>query len=433
MDEWASAGSGAQSVAGWSRRKFLRSLGTGVGLSAVAGLAAACSSAAPQPTTAPAKPTTAPAPAATTAPAAQPAGAASPAAAAKPTTGPATAQSAAKPANLDQIVEGAKQEGQLNWIDATIQQFNDDNFHNTFRKKYGLPDSFKMNHAFKATGDLITQTQQEVQANKVTLDYVLVGDLDFWRGLANADALLDYTPTEVAAGAMDNMLKKMNFPTGAPKWHTIISYCFAPVWNKKYYTKDVKSWFDIVDPSLKDKAIQGDIRTSSTQTDTYIGLRKAIGADFFQKYADTVNPILVFRTPEQQQKLTSGEVVLTDFHIAARALQAKRQDPSLDFGAAYPTEGVVPLPIQAGIPKAAPHPNAARLWSEFMTSQEGQQLFLNAEIQWPLRSDMTYTDEIKAFLTPLDQVKAITVDWSTITSQARDEARAEFRKIFKVS
>jgi iron(III) transport system substrate-binding protein len=225
----------------------------------------------------------------------------------------------------------------------------------------------------------------------------------------------------------------MGFPTNPPRWETVVSYAFVPVWNKKFVTKDIKSWNDLIDPDFKDKAIQGDIRTSSTQTDTYIGLRKVIGAEFFQKYADTVNPVLIFRTPEQQQKLTSGERVLTDFHLSARALQAKRDDSSLDFGAVFPPEGVVPLPIQQGVLAKAPHPNAAKLFAEFMTTQEGQQLFLDAEVQWPLRADVTYAADVRQFLTPLDQINAIKMDWSAITADARDEARAEFRKIFRVS
>ena len=388
------------SLARVSRRVFI-TRAFGLALPLVSGLAAACSSGAAPQTPAPTAPS-------------------------KPTAPPA-----AKAGNLDQLIEAAKKEGQLNWIDVTIQQFNDPRFHAAFKKKFGLSDNFQVNHTFKATGDLITQVQQEVQADKVTQDFVMIGDLTFWKGLEQAGALLDYAPTELAA--LESKLKLLGFPTNPPKWATIVSYAFGPVWNKKFVTKNIKSWFDLVDAEFSGKAIQGDIRTSSTQTDTYIGLRKAIGADFFQKYADTVNPVLVFRTPEQQQKLTSGEQVISDFHLAARALQARRDDSSLEFGAAYPSEGVVPLPIQAGILAKAPHPNAAKLFAEFMTSQEGQQLFLDAEVQWPLRSDVTYSEEVKQFLTPLDQVKAITLDWNTITPQARDDARAEFRKIFKVS
>jgi iron(III) transport system substrate-binding protein len=410
-----------------SRRAFIgRTLAAGLALPSLGGLLGACSPAAPPPT-----PAATSAPAATVPTQAAPSAAQPTASGGAPTAAAATVKPAAKSANLDQLVEGARKEGQLNWIDVTIQQFNDSKFHGAFKKKYGLADDFRINHTFKATGDLITQVQQEVQADKVTQDYVLIGDLTFWKGLEQAGALLDYAPSEL--GSLDAQLKKLSFPTNPPKWATIISYAFAPVWNKKFVTKDIKSWFDLVDPVFKGKAIQGDIRTSSTQTDTYIGLRKVIGSDFFQKYSDTVNPVLIFRTPEQQQKLTSGEEVISDFHLAARALQAKRDDPSLDFGAAYPSEGVVPLPIQSGILAKAPHPSAAKLFAEFMTSQEGQQLFLDAEVQWPLRSDVTYAADVKQFLTPLDQVKAITIDWSTITPAARDEARAEFRRIFKVS
>ena len=401
-----------------SRRAFIgRTLAAALALPSLGGLLAACSSAT--------------APAATTAPAAAPKPTQAAQPAAQPTTAPTTVKPAANAANLDQLVEGARKEGQLNWIDVTIQQFNDPRFHGAFKKRYGLPDSFQINHTFKATGDLITQIQQEVQAGKVTQDYVLIGDLTFWNGLDRAGALLDYAPSELEA--VEEQLKKLSFPTNPPRWATVVSYAFGPVWNKKFVTKDIKSWFDLVDPVFTGKAIQGDIRTSSTQTDTYIGLRKVIGSDFFQKYSEMVNPVLIFRTPEQQQKLTSGEEVISDFHLAARALQAKRDDNSLDFGAAYPVEGVVPLPIQSGILAGAQHPNAAKLFAEFMTSQEGQQLFLDAEVQWPLRSDVTYADELKQFLTPLDQVKAITMDWSTITPEARDDARAEFRRIFKVS
>lgn len=397
----------------FSRRALLRRFAVGgLVLPALGGVLAACSSP-------------------SAAPAAQPAPTSPPPAATAPTTAPAAGQPAAKTGGLDQLIEGAKREGQLNWIDATVQQFNDDRFHGTFRKKYGLPDSFQINHSFKATGDLITQVQQEVQADKVTLDYVLIGDLSFWKGLDQANALLDYAPTELSQ--LDKMLKLMNFPTNPPRWATIVSYAFVPVWNKKFVSKDIKTWSDLIDPAFTGKAIQGDIRTSSTQTDTYIGLRKAIGVEFFQKYADTVQPVLIFRTPEQQQKLTSGEEVLSDFHLSARALQAKRDDSSLDFGAAFPPEGVVPLPIQQGVLAKAQHPNAAKLFAEFMTSQEGQQLFLDAEVQWPLRSDVTYATDVRQFLTPLDQINAIKMDWETVTSDARDEARAEFRRIFRVS
>jgi len=393
-----------------TRRRFLAGLTGGAGVL----LLAACGGGGAAPTAAPAaKPTEAPVGAQGLAPAP----AASPAAAAKP----------------DQaVIEAAKQEGSLTYGDVSVQQFNDKPFADAFRQKYGLPDSFQVNHVLLGTGDLVTKVQQEVQAGQVTFDLVWIVDLAFWKGLQSNNAVLSYTPGELSA--LDTMVKKLGFPHGAPYWYTIVSYAFAPVWNKKFVKKDLKSWNDLIDPDFKDKAIQGDIRTSSTQTDTYIGLKKVLGADFFQKYSDTTNPTLVFRTPEIQQKLTSGERIITDFHITGRAYQAWQEDKSLDFDVSFPTEGVVPLPIQAGIMARASHPNAAKLFLDFLISQEGQQLWVDRECQWPLRTDVTYSDDVKRYLTPLDQVKAITMDWDKdVTSAARDEARAEFKRIFKVS
>src|SRR5918999_1102024 len=116
-----------------SRRSFMRWMAAGVLLPSMAGLAAACAPAAqPSPTAAPAKP------------------AESKPAEAKPTE-------AEKPASLDQIVDGAKKEGELHWADAAVLQFNDPKFHDAFKKKYGLPDSFQVRHTLKGTGDLVTQ------------------------------------------------------------------------------------------------------------------------------------------------------------------------------------------------------------------------------------------------------------------------------------
>lgn len=392
-----------------SRRQVLgRSVPAALALSGLGSILAACSS--PSSTPGPTSPPTSPA---------------------KPTTAPAAGGPAARAASLDQIIEGARREGQLNWIDVSIAQSDEDLFHTAFRKKYGLPDSFQVHHTIKPTGDLITQVQQEIQADKVTLDYVSIGDLDFWKGLDQAGALLDYAPSELAA--LDPVLRKMGLPTHPPRWVTVSAGAFVPVWNKKFVTRDIKTWNDLIDPAFRDKAIQGDIRTSPTLTVAYIGLRKLLGVEYFQKYAETVNPVLIQRTAEQQQKLTSGERVITNLSMPAAALQAKRQDGSLDFGTLYPPEGVVVNSAQQGILAKAPHPNAAKLFSEFMTTQEGQQLLLDPTLKWPLRSDVTYTAEVKAFLPPLAQVNALKMDWEAITSDAIDEARAEFKRIFKVS
>lgn len=410
-----------------TRRRFLAGLAGGASVL----LLAACQQAQPSPTAKPAESKPADAK-----PAAKPAEAAKPADAAKPAASPAAGASpaAAKPsANLDQLIDAAKREGEVHFGDVSLQQFNDKGFAEAFRKKYGLPDSFNVRHTLLGTGDLVTKVQQEVQAGQVTMDLVWIGDLAFWKGLKDGGHLASHQPSELQA--VDQMNQKLGFPPhGAPNWYTVVSYCFAPVWNKKFVTKDIKSWKDLIDASFKGKVIQGDIRTSSTQTDTWIQLYKVLGKEYWEQWVATTEPTLIFRTAEMQTKVTSGERILANQHITGRAFQAWREDKSLQFGAVFPSEGVVPLPIQAGVLAKAPHPNAGKLLLEFLVSKEGQQFWVANEGQWPLRTDVTYPDDVKPYLTPLDQVKALTVDWEKeVTAEARNTARAEFRRIFKVS
>ena len=50
----------------------------------------------------------------------------------------------------------------------------------------------------------------------------------------------------------------------------------------------------------------------------------------------------------------------------------------MDWRAAVPTDGLFAHYYPQAINKVAPHPAAARLWQEFLFSDEGQNLWLNA-------------------------------------------------------
>jgi iron(III) transport system substrate-binding protein len=395
-----------------TRRAFIASLlGVTIGLPAMAGLAAACS------------PSTTPTPGA-------PSGAPPAQAEQKTNTSPNVDQPRGRSTTLDEVVEAAKKEGELHWADVFLEQSMEDRFHRAFRKRYSLPDSFTIHHTFKSTGAVVTQIHQEIEAGKVGVDMAWFGDLVFWKGLQDAGALLPYEPSELSA--LSASARKLNFPTRPPYWYTIATYSFGPVWNKKLVKKEIRSWFDLIDPVLRDLVLFADIRASSSGLDTWKGLKTVVGLEFFERLWETTRPALVTRTPETQQKLASGERGLAVLHLAGRALETWREDSSSEFGTSFPIEGVVALPMQTGILAQAPHPNAARLFAEFMVSQDAAQLLLEQAI-WPLRSDVTYPEDVRRFLKPLDQVNVIPQDWENVSSSSREEARAEFAHISGLS
>jgi hypothetical protein len=153
---------------------------------------------------------------------------------------------------------------------------------------------------------------------------------------------------------------------------------FGPVWNKKLVNKEVRSWFDLIDPALRDLVLLADNRASSSGLDTWKGLKSVIGLDFFEMLWETTGPTLFTRSPETQQKLASGERGLAFLQLAGWALEAWREDSS--------TETCAGATASCG-----------QAFAELMVSQEAAQLLLERPI-WRLNSGVTYPGRGGVFL-----------------------------------
>src|SRR5580704_16624416 len=70
--------------------------------------------------------------------------------------------SAEEKARLTQLIDAAKKEGSLTYWDVVIQPETNDALTATFRKFYGLPNSFQVNYQLSATAGLVTRVEQEI-------------------------------------------------------------------------------------------------------------------------------------------------------------------------------------------------------------------------------------------------------------------------------
>jgi iron(III) transport system substrate-binding protein len=76
--------------------------------------------------------------------------------------------------------------------------------------------------------------------------------------------------------------------------------------------------------------------------------------------------------------------------------------------------------------KDAPHPNAARLFIEFMLGKEYSE-FLRQATRWPVRSDVAPPKGLPA----LNDIKIITVPTEQMMKELQDVQR-QFRDIFGI-
>jgi ABC-type Fe3+ transport system substrate-binding protein len=80
------------------------------------------------------------------------------------------------------------------------------------------------------------------------------------------------------------------------------------------------------------------------------------------------------------------------------------------------------------ISKAAPHPNAAKLWIDFILSEEGQKIMVKGEALISGRS--AFTSELPEYAPSISSLNVIKADWEAMTPSVLQKAREEWTKIF---
>lgn len=336
-------------------------------------------------------------------------------------------------AELAKLIEEAKKEGEVHYIDATNQPRTQQLLDRAFRRKYGLPDSFKFTHTLQGTGQVVATVQQEIKAGQHTIDVVWVGAPAFFKAAAKDGHLLPYVPSEWKL--YERSMKRVGVEADPPHWITPSAYSFVPAWNRKcpgFANVQIKSWKDLVNPAFKGKMIVADVRKSFTYTATWLGLEGALGKDYWPRFVETTTPAIFFRTEESLQKVLSCEYPIQHMQLSGRVYQRVQQDPTLDVAVSWPEEGVVVLGVPMAILKGSKRPNAAKLLVEFLLSEEGMQAYIDGEALFSFREGFKVPEATKKYTPEIDKVKAIPVNWSALTLSEVRRVQNDFRKILNV-
>ncbi len=336
-------------------------------------------------------------------------------------------------AELAKLIEAAKKEGEVHYIDATNQPRTQALLDRAFRKKYGLPESFKFTHTLRGTGEVVATVQQEIKAGQHTIDLVWVGAPAFFKAAAKEGHLLPYVSSEWKH--FERAMKRAGVEADPPHWVVPSAYSFVPVWNRKcpgFANVQIKSWKDMLNPAFKGKMIIGDVRKSFTYAATWVGMQGTLGKDFFSRFVEVTQPVIIFRTEESLQKVMSCEYPIQFWQLSGRVYQRVLEDKTLDLGVAWPEEGVVVLGVPMAILKGSKRPNAAKLLVDFLLSEEGMQAYIEGEAVFTFRDGFKVPEAIKKYTPEVDKVKAMPVTWPGLTIPEVKKVQDEFRKILKV-
>ncbi len=185
-----------------------------------------------------------------------------------------------------------------------------------------------------------------------------------------------------------------------------------------------RSFADLLDPKWSGKIVKAHPSYSGTIMNATSQIARDIGWEFFEKLAKQ-RVMQVQSATDPPKKLALGERAIMADGAGYLIIQYKEKGDPVDI--VYPTEGTPLATAPSVVFKAAPNPNAARLFQNWMHTREGQQILVDFARQYAPHKQTVEKPGVR----PLTEIKLMREDPAEVEAKA-DEIKAKYTAIFKV-
>jgi iron(III) transport system substrate-binding protein len=260
------------------------------------------------------------------------------------------------------VIEAARKEGRLA-LAHTVSAPKFPSFMEAFSRVYPFLDVSSGLYS-APTGRVLARVDAELRADSLTFDVLHVASLAPYLTLGKRGALLPYRSVELAAYPPN---------TYSDLWATarVIGVIIAYNRNVLSPEKAPKAWVDILRPEFKGgKLVIQDSAAGTAFNQMYL-LEKMFGETFMQRWGEQ-KPIVVATTAQLIDLLVRGEALVGATVDHLRAFEPDVMKAGIV--PVYPAEGMPIAPAPVAILKGAPHSNAAKLFVDYVLSEEGQTL-----------------------------------------------------------
>lgn len=292
------------------------------------------------------------------------------------------------PADYAAVIEAAKKEGTVS-IYTSTDAAQSQKLQDGFTAKYGI----KIAYNDLGTNGAYNQVISEAAASQVTADVVWSSAMDLQMTLVKEGYAAEYASPEAA-----------NIPAWANYQNILYGTTVEPIgviYNTKALTEDKlpKTYADLITFLRDNKAeLQGKVATFDPEKSgsgflhhsndarnrpDFWDLAKAMGDDGAKIYSSSGG---------MKETVVSGENVIAINIIGSYALDWVKESPNL--GVHFSSDYTPAFSRLALATKDAPHPNAAKLFIDFMLSKEGQSLLAEGGLP-SVREDVTAGLNIK--------------------------------------
>jgi iron(III) transport system substrate-binding protein len=315
-----------------------------------------------------------------------------------------------------QLIEAAKKEGKVVWYTA-IDLAVAEKIAGAFKQKFG---GIEVRVERSGAERVFQRIGQEYASNVHAVDVVNSSDASHLLTWKRQDMLLPYVPEDVA---------KYYRPEHRDADGTYAGFraTLSPI---AYNTKLVKaedaptSFKDLLDPKWKSKIVKAHPGYSGNILTATFEMVRDIGWEYYENLAKQ-NVMQVQSATDPPKKLALGERSVMADGTEYNVFLLKEAGQPVEV--VYPSEGTPFSTGPNGIFKAAPNPNAAKLFQNYCFTPEAQAVVIEAG---GMRSLHTEVKE-KPGRKPLADIKLMKED-AEAAEQQSEEIKARYQKIFHV-
>jgi iron(III) transport system substrate-binding protein len=258
------------------------------------------------------------------------------------------------------LLAAAKAEGTLTWYSAQVDAETSEALGRTFTQSHpGVNVG-----VIRTTGQVAYQRLlMDIRNHTPNCDVFSATDISHLPILKERGELTEYKPTN-AAGLLPTFQSLSDpgffYITNASRYFLI--------YNKEQVKPEdaPRSWPDLLNPRWKGRIATGHPAFSGCTGTWAVGVRKVHGWDYFEKLARN-NPRVGRSAADPTTLINAGECLVG---VGTANSVYASMDKGNPIAPVYPTDGLVLCVTPSGIPAHAPHPNAARLYLEWMLSPE---------------------------------------------------------------
>jgi iron(III) transport system substrate-binding protein len=261
----------------------------------------------------------------------------------------------------NQVIADAKKEGKLVLYTAYVGQKSTKDIAAAFEKKYGIPVEVLEGRA----SEIRERVRVEQAAGRYAADVMFTseGQTKLYDREDKTVAPLPTTPARAAVKKEFHLQVPMAAVMSIPYGILINTNIVKPA-------DEPKTWADVADPKWKGKILADDPRAAGGGYLWYFVTYNLLGEGYHKKVAENA-PVFNRDQRESHRRIARGEYALYLPMTLPDILGLK----SLPVKAMIPPEGV-PYVLYGNIMlKNAPHPNAAKLYIDFLQTREPQLIY----------------------------------------------------------